>query len=79
MNVEKVSNELLPSLAYGFDEYGDHVMQALQYLSERFGSVTSFTGTYEADRFSLSVQEQDTSGIKTVSVVVQKLELHNTI
>ena len=66
LSVEKISNRLLPSLAYGFDEYGDHVMQALKYLSERFGSVSSFTGTYEADRFSLSIRGrtglQNTSG-----------------
>lgn len=53
--VEKVSNVLLPSLANGFDAYGDHVVQALDYLIGRFGSVASFTGTDRADGFTLAI------------------------
>lgn len=55
LSVEKVSNILLPSLANGFDENGDHTLQALEYLTERFGSVASFTGTFEADRWTLAI------------------------
>lgn len=55
LSVEKVSNILLPSLANGFDERGDHTVQALTYLIERFGSVTSFTGTFKADRFVVNI------------------------
>lgn len=55
LSVEKVSNILLPSLANGFDTHGDHTLQALKYLTERFGSVASFTGTFEADRWTLTV------------------------
>ena len=55
LSVEKVSNVLLPSLANGFDGYGNHTFQALKYLTERFDSVSSFTGTYEADRFTMTI------------------------
>jgi hypothetical protein len=55
LSVEKVSNILLPSLANGFDGYGDHTLQALRYLTERFGSVTSFTGTERADQWRLNI------------------------
>jgi len=54
-SVEKVSNILLPSLADGFDENGDHTVQALKYLIERFGSTASFTGTSRADRFTVTI------------------------
>lgn len=55
LSVEKVANVLLPSLANGFDGYGNHTLQALKYLVERFGSISSFTGTYEADRFTMTI------------------------
>ena len=54
-SVEKVANTLLPSLANGFDGYGNHTLQALDYLTERFGPVASFTGTGKADRWSLTL------------------------
>ena len=54
-SVERVSNILLPSLANGFDGYGDHTLQALKYLMERFGSIASFTGTLEADRWAFTI------------------------
>lgn len=75
MSVEKVSDRLLPSLAYGFDPEGDNVMQALKYLTRRFGSVSSFTGTYEADRFTLSIRGglQDQSG----NLIMKAVELPN--
>ena len=55
LSVEKVANILLPSLANGFDGYGNHTLQALEYLMERFGPVASFTGTGKADRWRLTV------------------------
>lgn len=55
LSVEKVSDILLPSLANGLDADGDHTVQALTYLIDRFGSTTSFTGTYYADRFTMSI------------------------
>ena len=55
LSVEKVANVLLPSLANGFDGYGNHTLQALEYLTERFGPVASFTGTGKADRWSLNI------------------------
>ena len=54
-SVEKVSSILLPSLANGFDGYGNHTLQALKYLTERFSSISSFTGTYRADRFTMNI------------------------
>ena len=70
-SVERVSNILLPSLANGFDEHGDHTLQALKYLMERFGSVASFTGTYEADRWTLTIDRspQVSGTIGTLSTV----------
>ena len=55
LSVEKVSNVLLPSLANGFDAGGNHTVLALKYLTERFGSVSSFTGTYESDRYTMTI------------------------
>ena len=55
LSVEKVSNVLLPSLANGFDGRGSHTIQALKYLTKRFGSISSFTGTYKADRFTMNI------------------------
>ena len=55
LSVEKVSSILLPSLANGFDGYGNHTLQTLKYLTERFGSISSFTGTYRADRFTMNI------------------------
>ena len=53
--MEKVANILLPSLADGFDARGDHTLQALRYLTGRFGPVASFTGTPQADRWRLTL------------------------
>ena len=56
--MEKVANILLPSLADGFDEYGDHTLLALRYLTGRYGSVSSFTGTERADRWTLNIDRR---------------------
>ena len=55
LSVEKVANTLLPSLANGFDGYGNHTLQALEYLTERFGPVASFTGASKADGWMLTL------------------------
>ena len=66
LSVEKVANILLPSLANGFDGYGNHTLQALQYLTERFGPVSSFTGTGKADRWMLTINRHPQDQGKTI-------------
>ena len=38
---------------------GGETHQLLQYLYERFGPVTSFTGTYQADEWRLNINRRD--------------------
>lgn len=56
--VEKVPGKLLSSLGYGFDRYGNHTLQVLQYLTERFGPIKSFTGTSRADYWTLNIERE---------------------
>ncbi len=55
LSVEKVANILLPSLATGIDASGTYTILALRYFMERFGPVSSFTGTLRADRWTLDI------------------------
>ena len=76
LSVEKVSNVLLPSLANGFDGNGDHTVQALKYLSERFGSVSSFTGTYESDRYTMTINKSPNDPGKSPAIHTMQFPLH---
>lgn len=74
LSVEKVANFLLPSLANGFDAHGNHTLQALEYLTGRFGPVASFTGTGKADRWRLTLNRQPQHpGTYTMSCYVVRL------
>ena len=78
-SVERVSNILLPSLANGFDEHGDHTLQALKHLTERFGSVASFTGTYEADRWTLTIDRSPRVSGTIGTTVVLSQSIYNAV
>ena len=41
--------------AYGSDSGDDSTQKLLLYLYERFGPVSSFTGTYQADRWNMNI------------------------
>ena len=41
--------------AYGSDSGGGSTRKLLQLLSQRFSPVTSFTGTYQADKWYLEI------------------------
>jgi len=58
VTLERNTYQNLPS-AYGPDS---GTLQVLQYLHRRFGPVSSFTGSYRADSWTLDITQQNTSG-----------------
>ena len=46
--------------AYGSDSGGGSTHQLLLHLFERFGSVSSFTGTYRADEWRITIDRSNT-------------------
>ena len=40
---------------YGTDTGGGHTAELLDYLRQRFGPISSFSGSYRADRWSLNI------------------------
>ena len=53
--VERIPRQTLPS-GYGDDSGGGSTDKVLMYVADRFGPVTSFSGTYRADRWELVIQ-----------------------
>ncbi|XP_019626214.1 PREDICTED: uncharacterized protein LOC109471365 [Branchiostoma belcheri] len=55
--VQRLSGRIggLPACAYGKDEGGCDTLELLKYIQEKFGPVTSFTGTYRASGWSLRI------------------------
>ena len=45
--------------AYGSDSGGGRTKELLTLLSERFGPITSFSGTYRADEWTLHINRSD--------------------
>ena len=50
--------------AYGSDSGGGSTHQLLLHLFERFGSVSSFTGTYRADEWRITIDRSNTDPSK---------------
>ena len=63
IEVEEHSRDTLPS-GYGSDDGGGHTVDLLLYLTERFGPVSSFSGSYRADRWTINIELSD--GMSTV-------------
>ena len=53
--VERIPSQTLPN-GYGNDSGGGKTDELLMYLAKRFGPVASFSGSYRADRWELSIQ-----------------------
>ena len=64
--MERVSS--LPS-GYGSDTGGGHTDQLLDYVTDRFGPVASFSGSYSADNWILNIQRNAVIPGKTVNKI----------
>ena len=56
LNVERHSYQTLPC-GYGSDTGGCRTAEILEYVVGRFGPVSSFTGSYRADTWTLNIQQ----------------------
>ena len=63
--MERVSS--LPS-GYGSDTGGGHTDQLLDYVTDRFGPVASFTGSYSADSWTLNIQQNTVPPGETITM-----------
>ena len=53
--VERIPHQTLP-YGYGNDSGGGRTDKLLMYVTDRFGPVASFSGTYRADNWELVIQ-----------------------
>lgn len=53
--VERIPSQTLP-YGYGDDSGGGDTDELLMYVTDRFGPVASFSGSYRADRWELFIQ-----------------------
>ena len=56
LSVERHSYQTLPC-GYGSDTGGCKTDKILEYVVGRFGPVTSFSGSYKADTWTLDIQQ----------------------
>ena len=54
LNMERVPHQSLP-YGYGSDDGGGRTDELLEYVVSRFGPVTSFSGSYRADSWTLNI------------------------
>ena len=64
-----VENNLRIS-AYGSDSGGGHTEELLTTISNRFGSISSFTGSYSADVWRLTINRGSPDGGKCSMVPI---------
>jgi hypothetical protein len=60
LSVERHSYQTLP-YGYGSDTGGGSTDELLEYVVGRFGPVASFSGSYRADTWTLSIQQANGS------------------
>nr|XP_006824147.1 PREDICTED: uncharacterized protein LOC100368155 [Saccoglossus kowalevskii] len=70
-STEKLSYSNETPYGYGTDTGGGNTVNLLMYINNRFGPVTSFTGTYKANEWSLSVGQLP-PGVRSAPVSVDK-------
>ena len=58
LSVERHSYQTLPC-GYGSDTGGCKTDEILEYVVGRFGPVTSFSGSYKADAWTLDIQREN--------------------
>ena len=64
LTVERIrSSSRTIDCAYGSDTGGCNTLRVLQYLRGRFGPVSSFSGSYRADSWTLQISRQNSSGV----------------
>ena len=66
-SLERLSYQTLP-YGYGSDTGGGRTDELLEYLVGRFGPVSSFSGSYRANAWTLNVQQQ---GIVAYCILLQ--------
>ena len=64
-SLERHSYQTLPC-GYGSDTGGCRTDEILEYVVGRFGPVSSFSGSYKADAWTLNIQQNSTSAGKPV-------------
>ncbi len=65
--VETLSSDILSS-GYGTDTGGGHTAENLLYLTERFGPIASFSGSYRADGWTINIVRS--SGIQRLKAMI---------
>ena len=73
--MEKISDKNLPG-SYGSDDGGGDSVGLLKYLTQRFGPVSTFSGSYSAGTWTLKITGNSPSGnicsvVSTGSVVLR--------
>ena len=63
---------------YGSDTGGGRTAKQLVYLAQRFGPVTSFSGSYRADRWTLNINRSAGPGTVLLHVWIIALNSHFT-
>ena len=59
--MEKITNKDLPG-SYGSDDGGGDAVGLLKYLTQRFGPVSTFSGSYYAGTWALQITGNSSSG-----------------
>ena len=63
--------------AYGSDSGGGDTRELLLYLYGRFGPVSSFTGTYQADRWNLNINRRSPNSSECLKLDVKVTNLNH--
>ena len=81
--IEKVGRQDFPS-GYGEDSGGGNTVKLLESTVARFGPIASFRGTYRANRWTLPIALENTSGniycktalaiINTVGIIIMCMQ-----
>ena len=77
LTVERIrSSSRTIDCAYGSDTGGCNTLHVLQYLRGRFGPVSSFSGSYRADSWTLQISRQNSSGVFLQQIRVCQLQFN---
>ena len=70
-NFEELSGS---GYGYGSDTGGGNTLQLLQDMSERFGPVASFSGSYRADRWKIKIEREGDKNNKHSLILIINCE-----
>ena len=68
LNLERHNYQTLP-FGYGSDTGGGNTDELLEYVVSRFGPVASFSGSYRADSWTLSIHQGNAQGSKLLLLI----------